>query len=321
MPLVLGATIGLVLLVAIVFGGALGVLSSDGNEPGCQAGAPSGQQAVADIPASYLALYRKAGAEYQIPWPVLAAIGDVESDHGRQADPGARSGADSARAKGPMNLLASTWHAYQVDGDRDGKKDVYDPADAITTAANYLKAKGAPEHLLTAIRHYNHSGSYGTKILDRAKEYAASQGPEQESASEQCATAVALPPSSIAAKVIAYAHAQLGKPYAWGREGPSSFDCSGLTWAAYRSAGITIPRVSADQWQHTPHVPHGQEQPGDLAFFNSGPNTSPDRPGHVGIVIGDGKMIAAPHTGTVVQVQPYTRQSLIGFTRPSSIRR
>jgi cell wall-associated NlpC family hydrolase len=317
MPLVLGATIGLVLLVAIAFGGALGALSAGDNEPGCQVGAPSDQPSVADIPSSYLALYRKAGAEYRIPWPVLAAIGGIESDHGREADSGIRSGANASGAMGPMQLLASTWHTYRVDGDRDGKTDVYDPIDAIPSAANYLKANGAPEDLPTAIRRYNHASSYVRKVLDRAKQYAARQ---EESQPDLCATSMALPPGSGAARVIAYARAQLGKPYAWGHEGPSSFDCSGLTWAAYRSAGITIPRVAADQWQHTPHVPRGQEQPGDLAFFNSGPGTSPDRPGHVGIVIGDGKMIAAPHTGTVVQVQPYTRRSLIGFARPSIIR-
>jgi cell wall-associated NlpC family hydrolase len=94
-----------------------------------------------------------------------------------------------------------------------------------------------------------------------------------------------------------------------------------LTYAAYRAAGISIPRVSGAQWRHGPRVPNGQEQSGDLVFFDSGPGTSTSNPGHVGLVIGDGRMIAAPHTGTVVQVQSYGRSTLLGFTRPTVHRR
>ncbi|NRQ38436.1 C40 family peptidase [Nonomuraea sp. NN258] len=127
-------------------------------------------------------------------------------------------------------------------------------------------------------------------------------------------TCVTLIPGEQIAAVIAYAHAQLGKPYLWGAEGPSSFDCSGLTMRAYQAAGITIPRVAADQWRWGPPVPNGQEQPGDLAFFRM----QPDGPGHVGLVIGGGQMIHAPNRRTVVKIDGYQRGDLISFTRPAA---
>ncbi|MFF4625705.1 C40 family peptidase [Nonomuraea jabiensis] len=116
------------------------------------------------------------------------------------------------------------------------------------------------------------------------------------------------------AAVLAYAHAQLGKPYLWGAEGPFAFDCSGLTMRAYQAAGITIPRVAADQWRHGHPIPPGHEQPGDLAFFHM----QPDGPGHVGIVIGNGQMIHAPNRHETVKIASYRRPDLIGFTRPTS---
>lgn len=125
-------------------------------------------------------------------------------------------------------------------------------------------------------------------------------------------TCIAIIPGEQIAAVIAYAHAQLGKPYLWGAEGPESFDCSGLTMRAFQAAGISIPRVAADQWRHGPLVPNGQEQPGDLAFFRM----EADGPGHVGLVIGGGKMIHAPNKRTVIQIGSYQRGDLIGFTRP-----
>ncbi|MEV4581512.1 C40 family peptidase [Nonomuraea jabiensis] len=125
-------------------------------------------------------------------------------------------------------------------------------------------------------------------------------------------TCVPLIPGEQVAAVLAYAHAQLGKPYQWGAEGPAAFDCSGLTMRAYQAAGIAIPRVAADQWRHGPPIPAGQEQPGDLAFFNG----QADGPGHVGLVLGNGQMIHAPNRRSVVKIDTYQRRDLVGFTRP-----
>ncbi|MBE1533251.1 C40 family peptidase [Actinomadura algeriensis] len=320
MPIVIGAG-ALVLVLVAVF---IGVLSAvlPGSSGACTTPPPE-QGAVADIPADYLQLYVRAGDRYGIGWHLLAAVGKAESDHGRGPGSGIRSGTNHAGAAGPMQFLLSTWAAFGVDGNDDGRTDVYDPADAIPAAARYLQHNGAPDKIRTALFRYNHSDAYVDKVLQQARAYAAADPADpDESAAQVClgAGGSVAAPTETAAKAIAFAHAQLGKPYVWGAEGPRGFDCSGLTFAAYRAAGIGVPRVSGAQWRHGPRVPRGREQPGDLVFFNSGPGTSITNPGHVGLVIAPGKMIAAPHTGTVVQVQSYERDTLLGFTRPTAHR-
>ncbi|TYB40804.1 NlpC/P60 family protein [Actinomadura chibensis] len=317
MPLVVGAMVvvlGFVAVIIATFGAII-----PGSTSGTTACQPDASKS-ADIPARYLDLYVKSGRRYGMGWHLLAAVGKVESDHGRDRGPGITSGDNYAGAAGPMQFLPSTWAAFGVDGNGDGTANVYDPADAIPAAARYLKHNGAPERVRAALYQYNHSHEYVEKVLRQAEVYAkAGTAPQPEDFSGCGGALMALPaPSAAAAKAVRFARAQLGKPYAWGTSGPNSFDCSGLAYAAYRAAEISIPRVSGDQWRHGPHVPKGQEQPGDLVFFNSGPGTSTSNPGHVGLVIGDGKMIAAPHTGTVVQIQSYRRPTLLGFTRPST---
>jgi hypothetical protein len=138
--------------------------------------------AIADIPAGYLRLYRLAGARYRVPWPVLAAIGKVESDHGRLRLPGVRSGLNRYRDRlgrlrsccaGPMqfNLTdgpPSTWQ-------RHGRGNVYDPADAIPAAARKLVADGARRDLGRALYAYNHSRAYVAKVKRLARAYAGSR--------------------------------------------------------------------------------------------------------------------------------------------------
>lgn len=110
-----------------------------------------------------------------------------------------------------------------------------------------------------------------------------------------------LPPpnTAAAATAIAYARARLGFPYLWGGTGPTGYDCSGLVLMAYRSAGINLSRVSEQQISDGVAVPRDQIQPGDLVFFDPGPAG----PGHVGIALGNGQMIDAPHTGAVVRIE------------------
>ncbi|GII52841.1 hypothetical protein Pth03_12300 [Planotetraspora thailandica] len=125
---------------------------------------------------------------------------------------------------------------------------------------------------------------------------------------------------AIAARVVEFALAQMGKPYHWGAEGPDAFDCSGLAMKAYAAAGVRIPRTTFEQWPFGTRVPTGQEQPGDLVFFNSGPGSSPQRPGHVGIVVGDGKMVEARCTrcGPITIASYRSGRPVTGFTRPSA---
>jgi cell wall-associated NlpC family hydrolase len=119
------------------------------------------------------------------------------------------------------------------------------------------------------------------------------------------------PTNTQAEKVVAFAYAQIGKPYVFGASGPDSYDCSGLTSAAWASVGISIPRTSEEQWAGLPHVPTSDMQPGDILVFNGA--------GHVGIYVGGGMMIDAPHTGLDVQkvaLSGWYASTLDGVVRP-----
>jgi peptidoglycan DL-endopeptidase CwlO len=94
-----------------------------------------------------------------------------------------------------------------------------------------------------------------------------------------------------------------GMPYVWGAAGPTSFDCSGLVQWSFAQAGVTMPRVAADQARTGPAVPVSQLQPGDLLFYHTDP-TDPGYISHVAIYLGDDKMIQAPETGENVEVVP-----------------
>ncbi|MGW0984699.1 NlpC/P60 family protein [Streptomyces sp. NPDC002486] len=112
--------------------------------------------------------------------------------------------------------------------------------------------------------------------------------------------------ASKADKALAFARAQIGKPYVWGAVGPGSYDCSGLTQAAWKAAGVTLPRTTYDQVNAGTTVPLSQAQPGDLVFFY-------DDVTHVGIYIGNGMMIHAPKPGT------YVREESIYYDGESAI--
>ncbi|MGV9266950.1 NlpC/P60 family protein [Kitasatospora sp. NPDC003701] len=105
------------------------------------------------------------------------------------------------------------------------------------------------------------------------------------------------PATGRAAEALKFAYAQLGKPYVWGATGPSGFDCSGLTGAAWKAAGVSLPRVSQAQWNAGQRIARANLQPGDLVYFYADLH-------HVGIYIGDGKMIHAPRTGKNVEILP-----------------
>jgi cell wall-associated NlpC family hydrolase len=115
-------------------------------------------------------------------------------------------------------------------------------------------------------------------------------------------TAGAVPPAAINVMLRA-AMSRQGLPYVWGGDGPSVFDCSGLVQWSFRQAGITMPRVAADQALSGPAVPVSQLQPGDLLFYHTDP-TAPDYISHVAIWLGNGWMIQAPEPGKDVEVVP-----------------
>jgi hypothetical protein len=130
----------------------------------------------ADIPRDYLQRYQSAAGMCRgLSWPVLAAVGRMESAHGRSDDAGVHSGANQAGAMGPMQFLAGTWAAYGADGDGDGQRDVYNPDDAVLGAADYLCAAGAGrlDHLREALWAYNHADWYVEAVLAVAARYGA----------------------------------------------------------------------------------------------------------------------------------------------------
>lgn len=115
--------------------------------------------------------------------------------------------------------------------------------------------------------------------------------------------------STKAEKVMAFARAQIGKPYVWGATGPSSYDCSGLTQAAWKAAGVDLPRTTWDQVNVGTRVATADLQPGDLVFFY-------DDISHVGIYKGDGMMIHAPKPGANVREESIYYMPIYGSVRP-----
>ncbi|MCN9244910.1 C40 family peptidase, partial [Streptomyces sp. RY43-2] len=115
-------------------------------------------------------------------------------------------------------------------------------------------------------------------------------------------------PNARAAAAVAYAYGKLGSPYVWGATGPAAFDCSGLTQAAYRSAGVSLPRTTYAQIEAGRRVARSELRPGDLVFFYSGVS-------HVGIYVGNGQMIHAPHPSAPVRLAPVDSMPFAGATR------
>jgi cell wall-associated NlpC family hydrolase len=115
-----------------------------------------------------------------------------------------------------------------------------------------------------------------------------------------------------AARAVAFAFGQRGKPYRWGAVGPDAYDCSGLTWAAWRAAGVSIPRTAAGQLAALPRV-RGRLQPGDLLIYRSdGPSQR-----HVAIVVGPGRMVEALGRGIPVR-STSLRHGYLGAVRPGT---
>ncbi|MGA2321370.1 MAG: lytic murein transglycosylase [Solirubrobacteraceae bacterium] len=115
------------------------------------------------IPPFLLAIYQAAGTAYGVPWQVLAAINEVETDYGRDL------GVSSAGAEGWMQFLPAEWERYGVDANGDGLEDPYNPADAVFAAARYLRAAGAARSIRAAVYSYNHSQAYVDSVMLRAQ--------------------------------------------------------------------------------------------------------------------------------------------------------
>jgi cell wall-associated NlpC family hydrolase len=279
--------------------------------------------AISGIPPGMLTLYQAASVTCPgLPWTVLAAIGTVESGNGTSNLPGVHSGSNFAGAEGPMQFEPATFAAYDEPGPPGGvvPPSPYDPADAVYAAARMLCRNGASggADLSAAVYAYNHSTTYVAGVLSLAQSYG--------TVPASTAGVGLVGPGSAGANAAVWALAQVGTPYIWGGETPGvGFDCSGLSQAAYKVAGISVPRVAQDQYDAGPHLAAGTTlEPGDLVFFGSGPTDV----GHVGLYLGvqDGRtmMVDAPHTWATVRVEAFPAtigaawgdEEFVGATRP-----
>ncbi|MFJ4276157.1 NlpC/P60 family protein [Streptomyces coelicoflavus] len=297
---------------------------------------PIGTALSMSVPAEYKSRIEDAGNTCPEVTPnLLAALLTQESGF----NPKARS---PVGAQGIAQFMPSTWETHGIDGNGDGKRDVWDPEDAIPSSAKYLctiaeDVENVPgdkqKNMLAAynagsgavqkyggVPPYEETQNYVRSITALANQHQGGGG--KVATTEQAATA------------INAAKGMLGTPYSWGggsASGPSTgtccspsgrtgksvsgFDCSGLTLYAYAKSGITLPRTAAAQYAASEPVKPGNVKPGDLVFYGSSAATIH----HVGIYVGDGWMIDAPRPGTLVRYSPMdTMSDLFAVARPTS---
>lgn len=196
---------------------------------------------------------------------------------------------------GGLQFSASTWAAY---GGRHfaSRADLASKAAQITVAEKVLAGQGPGAWPVCGPR-------AGLARGGAAADVSAQAAPARPKAATV----------SAAARAVSYARAQLGKPYVYGATGPGSYDCSGLTQAAWRAAGVSIPRTSGAQWSGLTRVSASAVQPGDLVVYNGA--------GHVALYIGGGQIIEAPRPGKSIQTAPWRSgwyaSNFVGVVRPA----
>jgi cell wall-associated NlpC family hydrolase len=272
---------------------------------------------VGTVPTAYVALIEDASATCSIlNAPLLAAQFYQESGFNPNA-------VSDTGAEGITQFEPGTWTTWAKTSYGDGKENPFNPADEIPAAAAYdcalaqqtSKVPGdAVGNMLAA---YNAGpgavlSADGIPDITQTQDYVRNIEALEKSFAAPTTTTISA--SSVAVQAIKFAYARLGTPYLYGGTGTAAengeFDCSGLTQAAYASAGVTLPRVAAEQWYAGVHIPENELEPGDLVFFATNPK-DPSTIEHVGIYVGGGGMIDAPHTGSVIRFD-----SISGFNPP-----
>ncbi|KUH37717.1 MULTISPECIES: NlpC/P60 family protein [Streptomyces] len=272
------------------------------------------------VPAAYQSLVQRWGNLCPAINPALLAA-QLYQESGW--NPKAVSHAD---ARGIAQFIPGTWASHGIDGDKDGDRDIWDPADAIPSAASYdcelasyvKNVPGDPTNNMLAA--YN-AGAYrviksgGVPAISETQNYVKIIRSLEKSFARPVGP---VEPSRQAAGAIYFAQKQLGKPYLWGGNGTPEhggrFDCSGLTQAAYRTVDIELPRVANDQYNAGPHPSREELLPGDLVFFSDDLRDS-RAIRHVGIYVGGGYMINAPFTGAVIRFDKIDTPDYFGATR------
>ncbi|MEU6577749.1 bifunctional lytic transglycosylase/C40 family peptidase [Streptomyces sp. NPDC046805] len=312
-----GAAVGLGLSFVMLL--VVGVYLVAGNLAGGLGGGTVGL-AKGAVPAAYKTLVQRWGNLCSALNPALLAA-QLYQESGW--DPTVVSPAD---ARGIAQFIPGTWATHGIDGNGDGRRDIWDPNDAIPSAASYdcelaKYVKDVPgdtsDNMLAA---YN-AGAYrviragGVPSISETRNYVKTI---RTLAKSFAAPVTRVDPSRQAAAAISYAQHKLGTPYLWGGTGTADqggrFDCSGLTQAAYRNVGVTLPRVANDQYNAGPHPSRSELLPGDLVFF-SDDLTDSRAIRHVGIYVGGGYMIDAPRTGAVIRFDPIDTPDYFGATR------
>ncbi|MEW2166953.1 NlpC/P60 family protein [Streptomyces sp. NPDC007084] len=304
------------------------------------------------VPSQYASLVRDAARTCSAGLSPAVLSAQLQQESGFNPRAGSPVG-----AQGIAQFMPGTWTTWGVDGNGDGRRDVWDPADAIPAQARFMcallkKGKARPEFegspMELALAGYNagwgrveqyggvpprafaagQTYDYVERIMAMSADFAApaTAAPAIEPAS------VTLP-ASVPATVrtaVSWALRQKGGWYHFGGdctdglgEAPAHrCDCSSLMQQAYKAAGVTIPRTTYEQVDVGTRVALDKPRPGDL-IFNPGSDGSDARPGHVGMYIGDGLLVEAPRTGVRTRVVPYAdwRNSTTATTRVTEIRR
>ena len=272
------------------------------------------------VPAAYQTLVQRWGNLCPALNPALLAA-QLYQESG--FNPRARSG---AAAEGIAQFIPGTWATHGIDGNGDGVRDVWDPNDAIPSAASYdcelaKYVKDVPGNITDNMLASYNAGAYAVIKYGGVPPYSETQNYVKTITTLSksfAAPTTRVDPSEQAATAINYAQSKLGTPYLWGGDGTAQdggrFDCSGLTKAAYATAGITLPRVANDQYNAGAHPARDELMPGDLVFF-SDDLTDSRAIRHVGIYVGGGYMIDAPRTGAVIRFDPIDTPDYFGATR------
>ncbi|MFI9082133.1 NlpC/P60 family protein [Streptomyces sioyaensis] len=288
------------------------------------------------VPAKYQELVEEAGNTCPEVTPnLLASLLTQESGFNPKAQ-------SPVGARGIAQFMPSTWESSGVDGNHDGKRDVWDPEDAIPSSAKYLcgiarDVKDVPGNKQNNMLAAYNSGTDAVRKYGGVPPYKETQNYVRSISSLAGQPAKGGKSGTVTtfeqgATVVKAAQEWLGTPYSWGGGDPSGpstgsccspkgrsgadirgFDCSGLTLYAYAKVGITLPRTAAAQYAASKPLKPGEMRIGDLVFYGSSASSIH----HVAIYIGGGYMIEAPRPGTNVRFSPLDAMSdLFGVARP-----